>query len=90
MAKCYNLFILGQGAGSYIIPNGPTPRPRPRYLHDFANDPVEKAHQLAGGQLDLLFQLVHGLVLQADPQEESLEGGKSQSGRGAGPGPSKH
>lgn len=60
------------------------------YLHNFADDPVEKAHQLASGQLDLLFQLVHRLVLQAEPQEESLEDGKSWSGRRAGPGPSKH
>lgn len=47
------------------------------YLHDFADDPVEKSHQLACGQLNFLFQLVHGFMLQANSQEKSLEDGKS-------------
>lgn len=60
------------------------------YLHNFADDPVEKSHQLARGQLDLLFQLVHGFMLQANPQEKSLEDGRSAGvAAGTGPGPHK-
>lgn len=47
------------------------------YLNNFADDPVEKSHQLAGRQLNLLFQLVHRLMLQTNSQKKSLEDGKS-------------
>lgn len=46
------------------------------YLHNFPDDAIEKSHQLAGGQLNLLLQLVHRLMLQANPQEKSLEDGR--------------
>lgn len=47
------------------------------YLHHLADNAVEQSHQLARRQLNLLFQLLHRLVLQANPQEESLEDGEA-------------
>lgn len=72
-----NPLILGRGAAvTARYRTDPRHALGHTHLHDFADEPVEKSHQLACGQIDLLLQLVHGLMLQAKPQEKSLEDGK--------------
>lgn len=73
-----HLFLLRKRASllSYLK-TAQNPAPGCYYLHNFADDPVEKSHQLACRQLNLLFQLVHRLVLEANSQEKGLEDGGS-------------
>lgn len=86
-----HLFLLRKTACLLnYLKTAQNPAPGCYYLHNFADDPVEKSHQLACGQLDLLFQLVHRLVLEANSQEKSLEnGGSADVATGTDPWPFK-
>ena len=45
----------------------------PAHLHHLPDEPVEEAEDLWGRQLNLLLQLIYGLVLQAHTQQDRLQ-----------------
>ena len=51
----------------------PPPTYRPEQLGQLPDGPVEETEQLAGGQVQLLRQLVHRLMLQAQPDQDTLK-----------------